>query len=135
MATNDENGREGKDKDRQKDIIKFPVPSRRNIKLYFEILSRKNKIVENNFRKMLRNGHFKNIRSQSENEIKMWEDDLFQTVNMSILKKIHAGQFGKIRSLTGYIYRIIWYRCLTENKRLKNQVSMDLILEEKDYVK
>jgi hypothetical protein len=125
MATNDENGGEGKDKDRQKDIIKSPVPSRRNIKLYFEILSRKNKIVENNFRKMLRNGHFKNIRSQSENEIKMWEDDLFQTVNMSILKKIDAGQFGEIDSLEGYIYMIIFKRCLSEHDRLKKRVRFD----------
>jgi hypothetical protein len=132
MTTNDENYGEGKDKNSQKNSTDT---YHRNIKLYFEILSGENKIVENNFRKFLRNGHFKEIRSQSQKDIKMWEDDLFQTVNMSILKKIHVGQFGEIRSLTGFIYRIIKNRCITENDRLKKHVSIDIILKEKDYEK
>lgn len=124
--THDDNGREGKDEDRQKNIMQSIVTNKRNKKVFSDILSGNNKIAEGIFRKMLRNGHFSKIRSRSQKEIGMWEDDLCQIVCMSILKKDFLGQLGKIRSAPAYIHGIIWKRCLSENKRLEKSVSIDL---------
>ncbi len=126
MATHDDNIGEGKDEDSPKSIMRSTVTNKRNEKIFLDIFSGKNEIAKNIFRKMLGNGHFSKIRSRSQKEIRLWEDDLCQIVCMSILKKDLEGELGKIRSATAYIYGIIRYRCLDEHGRLEKYVSIDL---------
>jgi hypothetical protein len=117
MGPKNDNEIGGKDKNSLENIINSTVSNKRNKNIFSELLSGDDKIVRKIFRKMLKNGHFSKIRSQSQKEIGMWEDELCQIVSMAILKIDSLGQLGKIRSAPAFIKGIIWYKCLDENKR------------------
>ena len=135
MATHDENGREGKDEDSQKNIMQSIVTNKRNEEIFLELLSGENKIVRTIFRNFLEKGHFQKIRSLSQKEIMLWEDELCQEVDMTMWKKDIIGQLGKIGYARAYVRGIVWNKSIDENRRLEKHVSMDLVLKEKDYEK
>jgi DNA-directed RNA polymerase specialized sigma24 family protein len=133
MATRDDNDREGNDKESQKNIIQSIVTNKQNEEIFSELLSGDNKIVRTIFRNFLEKGHFQKIRSLSQKEIMLWEDELCQEVDMTMWKKDILGQLGKIGYARAYVKGIVRNKCIDENRRLEKHVSMDLILEEKDY--
>ena len=111
---------EGNDNNQQTDITSSNGRNPRNAKLISKILSGDYRFIVGRFRGMLRNGHFSCIRSLSEFEIGHWEQELCHEVHMAILKK----EPDEIPYVPAFVNKIIWYKCLDENRRCKERAQL-----------
>jgi hypothetical protein len=85
-------------------------------------------IIQGYFFTML--GKFRNIRAYYGSRIDVFVDDLCSVVGLAIREKDVNGTLDKIRHPKSYVFKIIEYQSIKEDKRLGRLVSLDLLYDE-----
>ena len=104
--------------------------------LFTEILLDKTKYIKNCFFYFMRKkAYFPNLASMDSTEINQWIKDLSQIVKTRICELIIYEVYIEKLKQKSYVRTIILRKSSDEDKRLAKNLSIDNLLEEKDYEK
>ena len=100
--------------------------------ILIRILAGDTDIVKAYFYKMIGAGRFRNIRKHYGSCMDMFAEELCNEVYLAILRKFNEGLLHKIEKPSSFIWNIIRYRSIDEDKRLRKIVNFSTFFNEEE---
>ena len=89
-------------------------------------------LVKAYFYKMFGTGRFENIRDLDATSISKFADDLCQEVYLAILRKFNEGLLHEIEKPSSFIWNIVRYRSIDEDRRLRKIIHFSRLFDEEE---
>lgn len=89
-------------------------------------------LVKAYFYKMFGTGRFENIRDLDAMSISQFAEDLCHDVYLAILRKFNEGHLHEIKKPSSFIWNIIRYRSIDEDRRLRKITHFSRLFGEEE---
>jgi DNA-directed RNA polymerase specialized sigma24 family protein len=89
-------------------------------------------LVKAYFYKMFGTGRFENIKDLDATSISKFAEDLCQEVYLAILRKFNEGLLHEIEKPSSFVWNIIRYRSIDEDRRLRKITYFSRLFDEEE---
>jgi DNA-directed RNA polymerase specialized sigma24 family protein len=100
--------------------------------ILISLLAGNTDIVKAYFYKMIRTGRFQNIRKHYGSCMDMFAEELCNEVYLAILKKFNKGLLRKIEKPSSFIWNIVRYRSIDEDRRLRKIIHFSRLFDQEE---
>ena len=117
-----------------KPIKKKPTRKRKPCRacILTNLLGGDTKLVKAYFYKMFGTGRFENIRDLDGTSISQFAEDLCHDVYLAILRKFNEGLLHEIEKPSSFIWNIVRYRSIDEDRRLRKIIHFSRLFDEEE---